>query len=93
MSGPPPGVSGPSGPPYLPQVWLYGGRPDLLPDVPLCAAYLTAYLAAAVIHKVVFLKNKKKGQKFVMSAMTFGMRVSNPLPPCADVIQASALFA
>ncbi|KIW04339.1 uncharacterized protein PV09_04629 [Verruconis gallopava] len=60
------------GPPYLPAVWLYGATPTIVPDVIVCSLFLLAYLAAAIIHKVVFLKNKFKGQKFVMSAMAFG---------------------
>jgi len=44
-----------------------------LPDIPVCAVYIFCYVVAAVCHKTIFLVNmKKKGKKFVMSAMTFG---------------------
>ena len=54
-----------------------------MPDVPICALFLALYIGAGLIHQIVFIKNKKKGQKFVMSAMTFGELVSLtrlPLP-------------
>jgi hypothetical protein len=56
----------------LPEMRQYGGVPSIIPDVIICGLYLLCYVIAAVIHKVVFLKNKKKGQKFIISAMTFG---------------------
>ena len=61
-----------SSPPYAPAVWQYGGIPSVVPDVILCALYLVAYLAAGITHHAVFIKNKKAGRKFVMSAMSFG---------------------
>jgi hypothetical protein len=70
-SGGPPGGP-PKGPPYAPQIQSYGGLPAINPDISICAIYLFLYLVGAASHMYIFKANKKKGNLFIMSAMTFG---------------------
>ncbi|TLD32366.1 hypothetical protein E2P81_ATG05342 [Venturia nashicola] len=58
--------------PYTPQIWQFGGVPDVNPDLYICAIFLALYVLSATIHMTIFQINKKKSHLFALSAMTFG---------------------
>lgn len=66
------GMPPPSGPPYASRSAAIGGIPTIGVDVPLCAVFLALFLGAAVAHMTIFQMNKKKGRKFILSALMFG---------------------
>lgn len=60
-------------PPYAPQSQGIGGAPSTLPDVPICAVLLVLFIMGAATHFSIFKLNMKRGHKFILSMMTFGM--------------------
>jgi Protein of unknown function (DUF3112) len=60
------------GPPYAPKVASVGGRPSIGVDVPITSVFLFLFICGAVGHMTIFQINRRKGHKFVMSALTFG---------------------
>jgi Protein of unknown function (DUF3112) len=68
QQGPPP-----SGPPYAPQGALTGGIPTVDVDVPISAVFLVLFIGAAIAHMTILKLNKRKGHKFIMSGLMFGV--------------------
>ncbi|KAI0482071.1 hypothetical protein GGR56DRAFT_618351 [Xylariaceae sp. FL0804] len=66
----------PSGPPYAPDIAEVGGLPDVMPDIPVCAALIVVYVAFAATNMTIFQLNRRRGHKFVMSGMLFGFCMS-----------------
>jgi hypothetical protein len=64
------------GGPYAPKTAALGGRPTKALDVPICAVFLCLFAAAGAAHMTVFLRNRKRGHKFIPSAVTFGFCMS-----------------
>ncbi|GAB7343306.1 hypothetical protein MBLNU457_1356t1 [Dothideomycetes sp. NU457] len=60
------------GGPYASKFQALGGRPDILPDVPIAAIFLVFYIIAGALHLRRYLINKKKDHLFVMNTMIFG---------------------
>ncbi|KAF2162518.1 hypothetical protein M409DRAFT_69096 [Zasmidium cellare ATCC 36951] len=61
------------GPPYPPQHQGLGGRPTILPDVPISAVFLALFTLGAVGHMGLFQINmRKRHKKFAFNAATFG---------------------
>ncbi|TLD37933.1 hypothetical protein E2P81_ATG03608 [Venturia nashicola] len=58
--------------PYQPQIWQLGGRPEVDVDVPITAVFLALFVFGAITHMTIFQLNRKKGHKFLMSALMFG---------------------
>ena len=58
--------------PYPPRFASVGGKPTIGVDVPITAVFLALFIAGAVGHMTIFQINKRRGHKFLMSAMTFG---------------------
>lgn len=58
--------------PYPPKTAAVGGRPTVGVDVPITAVFLFLFMIGAAGHMTIFQINKRRGHKFVMSAMTFG---------------------
>jgi Protein of unknown function (DUF3112) len=68
--------SRPPGPPYPQQGALSGGTPTLGVDVPISAVFLLLFIGSAVGHMTIFQMNKRKGRKFIMSALMFGFSMA-----------------
>lgn len=64
------------GGPYAPRTASLGGRPTKDVDVPICSVFLVLFLAAGIAHMTLFLRNKRRGHKFIPSAVTFGFCMS-----------------
>lgn len=62
--------------PYPPQTWSLGGTPEVSVDVPVTAVFLVLYVCGAATHMAIFQLNKRRGKKFLFSAMLFGTRPS-----------------
>jgi hypothetical protein len=60
------------GPPFRPTVWNLGGTPVSKVDIPITAVFLVLYILGAVMHMGLFQRNKKRGHKFIFSALLFG---------------------
>ncbi|KAI9870730.1 MAG: hypothetical protein M1830_003877 [Pleopsidium flavum] len=62
----------PPGPPYAPSpASILGGVPTVQLDVPITAVFLALFLGAAVCHYTIFLFNKRRGHKFLLSGFLF----------------------
>ncbi|KAF2816442.1 uncharacterized protein BDZ99DRAFT_485054 [Mytilinidion resinicola] len=61
-----------SGPPWLPTVWALGGKSELHIDVPITAVLLLFYVCGAATHMTIFQLNRRRGHKFLFSAVLFG---------------------
>ncbi|KAL2208908.1 hypothetical protein CC79DRAFT_1367115 [Sarocladium strictum] len=62
----------PSGPPYASPFAMLGGKPSVVPDVPIAAVLLPFYITGAVLNMYFLQTNLKRGHKFVISGATFG---------------------
>jgi hypothetical protein len=62
-----------NGGPYPPRVWQLGGAPKVGVDVPITAVFLVLFIIGAAAHMTIFQINMRKGHKFLMSALLFGM--------------------
>lgn len=60
------------GGPYASTTASMGGLPGVIPDIPVCAVFMALYITFAVINMTIFQKNRRRGHKFVLSAMMFG---------------------
>lgn len=64
------------GPPYAPSAWALGGRNEKSVDVPITAVFLVLFIIGAACHMTIFQLNKKRGHKFIFSAVLFGKRIN-----------------
>ncbi|KAJ5318362.1 hypothetical protein N7476_004782 [Penicillium atrosanguineum] len=64
------------GGPYAPKTAALGGRPTKDLDVPICAVFLFLFASAGAAHMTIYQRNRKRGHKFIPSAMTFGFCMS-----------------
>jgi hypothetical protein len=62
-----------NGGPYQPRIWQLGGAPEVGVDVPITAVFLVLFVIGAAAHMTIFQINRKRGHKFLMSALLFGM--------------------
>lgn len=60
------------GGPYASTSAGMGGLPSVIPDVPVCAVFMALYIAFAATNMTIFQINRRRGHKFVLSAMMFG---------------------
>ncbi|OAG08133.1 uncharacterized protein CC84DRAFT_556032 [Paraphaeosphaeria sporulosa] len=68
-----PGQAGPpQSAPYAPRYIGLGGRPAIIPDIPITSAFLVFYLIFAVIHIKIMKYNKHRGHKFIFNGALFG---------------------
>ena len=58
--------------PYAPNASLIGGRPTIGVDVPICAVFLALFMVGAAGNMTIFQINRRRGHKFIMSALSFG---------------------
>ncbi|KAI1624527.1 hypothetical protein EDD37DRAFT_416198 [Exophiala viscosa] len=61
-----------SEPPYAPKTAAIGGQPTVGVDVPITSVFLFLFLCGAVANMTIFQLNRRRGHKFIMSAMMFG---------------------
>lgn len=61
-----------AGPPYAPRIASVGGRATVGVDVPISAVFLVLFAIGAAGHMTIFQINRRRGHKFIMSALTFG---------------------
>ncbi|KAK2606104.1 hypothetical protein QQS21_003499 [Conoideocrella luteorostrata] len=78
-----PGSSGPSiedlqkmGPPYPPQAAGLGGTPTNSVDTPISSVILALFIGSAILHMTIFQRNRKRGHKFVLSGLIFGLSMA-----------------
>lgn len=64
------------GPPYPPQGAGLGGQPTNKVDTPIIAVLLVFFVASAALNMVIFQRNRRKGHKFVLSALLFGFSMA-----------------
>lgn len=60
------------GGPYPSRIWQLGGKPTPGTDIPATAIFLALYMLGAATHMTIFQKNRRRGHKFLFSAMLFG---------------------
>ncbi|KAJ5613353.1 hypothetical protein N7510_006547 [Penicillium lagena] len=61
-----------SGGPYPSKEAGLGGLPTTVPDIPVCGVFMFLYLCFAATNMTIFQRNRRRGKKFVMSAVLFG---------------------
>ncbi|KAK4168278.1 hypothetical protein QBC43DRAFT_341546 [Cladorrhinum sp. PSN259] len=71
MSSLPPGGK-PPGPPYASPNAITGGIPTTKVDVPISAILLAFFVGSATLNMTIFQINRRRGHKFLFSAMLFG---------------------
>ncbi|EXJ84756.1 hypothetical protein A1O3_05428 [Capronia epimyces CBS 606.96] len=60
------------GPPYPPRTAAVGGVPTVGVDVPICSVFLFLFVLGAAGNMTIFQINRRRGHKFIMSALMFG---------------------
>ncbi|KAG9239831.1 hypothetical protein BJ878DRAFT_20175 [Calycina marina] len=60
------------GGPYPTTIAALGGLPTNALDTPIDVIFLILFMIGAAIHMTIFQVNNRRGQKFIMSGMTFG---------------------
>lgn len=60
------------GPPYPPTTAGVGGVPTIGLDIPISASFIFLYICFAVTNMTLFQRNRRRGRKFVPSALLFG---------------------
>ena len=62
----------PQSPPYPSKYAALGGLPTVGVDVPICSVLIVLFIVGAACHMAIFQINRRRGHKFIMSAMLFG---------------------
>jgi Protein of unknown function (DUF3112) len=60
------------GPPYMPETASLGGVPTVSVDIPVCAVFLALFVVGAASHMTILRLNRRRGHKFLMSALMYG---------------------
>ncbi|KAL9045646.1 MAG: hypothetical protein Q9214_001341 [Letrouitia sp. 1 TL-2023] len=71
-SGPSSAPQHPRHAPYPPTAAALGGHPTVGTDVPITSVFLFLFVCGAIAHMTIFQLNRRRGHKFIMSAMMFG---------------------
>ncbi|KAI5463261.1 hypothetical protein BGZ63DRAFT_380952 [Mariannaea sp. PMI_226] len=80
-----------SGPPYLPTTAGLGGRPSVKVDDPISAIILAFFVAGAAFNMTIFQINRRRGHKFVLSALLFGFCMARIMANVLRIAWASNL--
>ncbi|KAJ6444441.1 family c-likeg-protein-coupled receptor protein [Purpureocillium lavendulum] len=64
------------GPPYPPQGAGLGGQPTKGVDVPISSVLLFLFILSAALNMTIFQINRRRGHKFVLSAVVFGFSMA-----------------
>ncbi|KHN98193.1 uncharacterized protein MAM_03954 [Metarhizium album ARSEF 1941] len=70
------GGAGHEGPPYPPQSAGLGGTPTNSADTPVSAVFIALFTVSAVLNMTIFQRNRRRGHKFVLSAVLFGFSMA-----------------
>ncbi|EFY87569.1 hypothetical protein J3458_002128 [Metarhizium acridum] len=66
----------PQGPPYPPRGASLGGTPTNSVDTPLSSVFIALFVASAALNMTIFQRNRRRGHKFVLSALLFGFSMA-----------------
>ena len=58
--------------PYPSMKAALGGLPTVGVDVPICSVFLLLFLLGAISHLTIYMMNKRRGHRFIISGMMFG---------------------
>jgi hypothetical protein len=75
--------------PYPPHYASLGGRPTLGVDVPITSVFLFLFIIGAAGHMTIFQINRRRGHKFIMSALTFGFCMARILACTLRIVWAN----
>ncbi|QUC22549.1 uncharacterized protein UV8b_06790 [Ustilaginoidea virens] len=64
------------GPPYPPEDAGLGGIPTNSVDTPISAVILALFIGSAVFYMTIFQRNRRRGHKFVLSGLLFGLSMA-----------------
>ncbi|TWU76460.1 hypothetical protein ED733_007160 [Metarhizium rileyi] len=64
------------GPPYPPQGAGLGGIPTNAVDTPISAVFIAVFITSAALNMIIFQRNRRRGHKFVLSALLFGFSMA-----------------
>ncbi|EFY99003.1 DUF3112 domain protein [Metarhizium robertsii] len=64
------------GPPYPPQGASLGGAPTNSVDTPLSSVFIALFVASAALNMTIFQRNRRRGHKFILSALLFGFSMA-----------------
>lgn len=62
--------------PYPPRVAALGGQPTPAVDDPICGVLLLLFIGSAILNMAIFQVNRRRGHKFVLSALCFGFSMA-----------------
>ena len=77
------------GPPYAPTAAGLGGLPTVKLDVPITAVFMFLFILGAAAHMTIFQLNRKRGHKFIISALMFGFSLSRVLTCILRIVWAT----
>ena len=77
------------GPPYPPQGAGLGGQPTVSVDIPISAVLAAIFLASAILNMTIFQRNRRRGHKFVLSALLFGFSMARLLANIMRIVWAA----
>ncbi|RTE84696.1 hypothetical protein BHE90_000759 [Fusarium euwallaceae] len=66
----------PEGPPYLPRAAILGQIPSPIPDIPISSILIVLFVLSATLNMTIFQLNLRRGHKFVLSALLFGLSMA-----------------
>ncbi|RSL84617.1 hypothetical protein CEP52_016389 [Fusarium oligoseptatum] len=66
----------PEGPPYLPHGAILGQIPSPIPDIPISSVLIAFFVLSATLTVTIFQLNLRRGHKFVLSALLFGLSMA-----------------
>lgn len=75
--------------PYPPKAALLGGQPTPSVDDPISGVILLLFVCAAVLNMTIFQVNRRRGHKFVLSALLFGFCMARIVTCVMRIVWAS----
>lgn len=64
------------GPPYPPTGASLGGAPTNSIDTPISSVFLVLFITSAALNMTIFQRNRRRGHKFILSALLFGFSMA-----------------
>lgn len=77
--------------PYLPRVALLGGQPTPSVDDPITGVLLVFFIVGAILNMTIFQINRRRGHKFILSALLFGFCMARIVTCVMRIVWASRL--
>ncbi|KAL2113180.1 hypothetical protein VUR80DRAFT_5087 [Thermomyces stellatus] len=75
--------------PYPPRVASLGGQPTPSVDDPICGVFLFLFVCGAVLNMTIFQINRRRGHKFILSALCFGFCMARTVTCIMRIVWAS----